>query len=164
MKSLILTPESVIPWERKLPPRTLLERAIEEKQSGRTLDEMLMGARDYISSNHKEKERRRTDRETRGWVYVPPVPVVKAPADLEHLGKYIVYNGHRRRAAAKRAGIMLPCVLLNRPKDRSYLAWEDEFTDTDAMWWDEEVYYLTTVEKITEATWDAARKYHGRLK
>lgn len=163
MKPLILDPKIVLPWEHEHirdHNKSLEERANEEKQMPRLIEEILADIKDYTSASDAERLRRRDDRETKGWKYVPPVPVIKAPADLEHLGKYIVYNGHCRRAASKRAGILLPCLLLEKTRDIGFLFLAKELVDIDAFFWGEKMYSYVRIKRIKEATWESARKYH----
>lgn len=58
--------------------------------------------------------------------YVPPVPVIRAPRELEPIGKYINYNGHHRTDAGLkvmdlRETFRLPCLLIESDKDLKYL-------------------------------------------
>lgn len=54
-------------------------------------------------------------------VYVPPIPIVKAPKDLRHLGDYVNYNGHHRTVAASLARVSPSCMLLEDWQDILYL-------------------------------------------
>lgn len=120
MKLIIANPALVIPWEHEAVwqhNKSLEERAFEEKEKPRARDEILADIQDYLSVSDAERRRRMLDRETKGWKYVPPVPVFEAPEDLLKIGLYVVCNGHNRLAAAKYAGILLPCLLLENGAD-----------------------------------------------
>jgi len=59
-------------------------------------------------------------------VYVPPIPVIKAPSDLKEFGNYVNYNGHHRTSAARRVVALkkdfrVSCILLENWEDICYL-------------------------------------------
>ena len=52
---------------------------------------------------------------------IPPIPVVKAPGDLRHLGDYVNYNGHHRTKSAISASVFPECFLIQSNSDLAYL-------------------------------------------
>jgi len=61
-----------------------------------------------------------------GKVYVPPIPVIHAPADLLYAGDFVNYNGHHRTLAARKAAQLKrnfrpQCILLENWQDICYL-------------------------------------------
>lgn len=122
MKLLVISHEYIIPWEHNRFSKCLTDKAIDEKYLKRPLDEIVANAaaafnelqalgdskdyKKYIGRYHGE-----------GWKHVPPVPVVEVPDDLLHMGFFIIYNGHHRLEAAKRADMPLPVILLENDAD-----------------------------------------------
>ncbi|MFA5887947.1 MAG: hypothetical protein WC852_04530 [Candidatus Nanoarchaeia archaeon] len=127
MKILVISPELIIPSEHKRFDKHLVYRAIDEKYMKRPLEETIANAAaalnelqkiDYVEYRKKYNEIDDND----GWKHVPPVPVVDAPDDLLYLGFFIVYNGHHRLEAARRADMPLPVMLLENDKDIKTIA------------------------------------------
>lgn len=59
-------------------------------------------------------------------VYVPPIPIIRAPFDLKKFGEYVNYNGHHRTLAAKRVkdikkDFLVSCIVLDNLEDILYL-------------------------------------------
>jgi hypothetical protein len=52
---------------------------------------------------------------------VPPIPVVRAPKDLAHLGKWVNYNGHHRTKAAIVADVKPRAFLIQNDEDIKFL-------------------------------------------
>ena len=62
--------------------------------------------RDIIPWEHEDHAARYVRKMKKGnWDNYPAIPVFHAPQDLQHLGRYVQFNGHRRRASAIRAGL-----------------------------------------------------------
>jgi len=53
---------------------------------------------------------------------VPPIPVVRAPEDLRHLGEYVNYNGHKRRVSAIAAEVRPMAYLIEEDDHILFLA------------------------------------------
>ncbi len=96
------------------------------------------------------------------------MPVVEAPEDLLHLGRYVLYGGHHRREAAVRAGILLPAKLLENDEDIQELIRKNGQLSIDGMGW-EKIAYKHCCEKgelkptylaHRESVWDHARVRH----
>lgn len=160
MKALILKPEIIIPWHHENTYETLMQRALEEREMGRTLEDMLNDAWEYLTLTPAERMRRRQDREMKGWRYVQPAPVFDAPNDLLHLGQYVLCNGHNRREAAKRAGIMLPILLIECFQDIIWLVDSDEGVSKTMTLWEHKVYVsncaLEFQDKKEARAWEAS--------
>lgn len=127
MKILVIGPELIIPWEHKGFDEYLAYKAIDEKYMRRPLEETIANAAASLDDIRelgypKYRMKYARGRGSEGWKHVPPVPVVDAPDDLLYLGFFIVYNGHHRLEAAKRAGMPLPVMLLENDKDIKTLA------------------------------------------
>lgn len=169
MKALVLDPEIVIPYETKTPHMGLIWRAFEEKRENRSLEALLAETRmaaefkdwkelkTWMYAERCERNRRlygmKNWEQGLGWRLVPPVPVVEAPADLRDLGQYVVYNGHNRRAAALKAKILLPCLLLEKEQDVDYLAYNGELPPGDTG---------LTLRELVMLTWNNARFVYRR--
>jgi sarcosine oxidase delta subunit len=59
-------------------------------------------------------------------VYIPPIPIIKAPSDLKEFGNYVNYNGHHRTLAARKVvaikkDFRVSCILLENWQDICYL-------------------------------------------
>lgn len=52
---------------------------------------------------------------------IPPIPIMKAPKDLERLGEYMIYNGHHRTKSALVAGINPNAYLIKTSSDIEFL-------------------------------------------
>lgn len=153
MQVIIANPELIIPWEHETVcsyNESLEQRAREEKQNPRTRGEILSDVNEYISVSDAERDRRIWDREMKGWKYVPPVPVFDIPEDMLNIGQYIVYNGHNRLAAAKSAGILLPCILVDSQQALEFCRKLKDFPDLEAK---------PDFESQKYRLWETARTY-----
>lgn len=121
MEILVISPELIMPWEHKYFDERLFYKAIGEKYMERPLEERIANAsaafQELQEIDYLKYRKKYNDRCDEGWKHVPPVPVVEAPNDLLHLGFFIVYNGHTRLEAARRAGMPLPVMLLENDED-----------------------------------------------
>lgn len=156
MKILTISPELIIPWEHKEFDKHLGYKAIDEKYMKRPLEERIANAAAALNelqsigiSKYMKKYADKYD--DNGWKHVPPVPVMEAPVDLLYLGFFIVYNGHHRLEAAKRADMPLPVMLLENDKDINTLA---GFND-DLFFGD----FGNSFQRHREGIWDYAREY-----
>ncbi len=127
MKILTISPELIIPWEHTRFDKHLVYKAIDEKYLKRPLEETIANASAALNEiqsigvyEYSKKYGKGYGKE--GWKHIPPVPVLEAPDDLLYLGFFIVYNGHHRLEAAKRADLPLPVMLLEDDKDIKTLA------------------------------------------
>ncbi len=166
MKALVLNPKDVIAWQPESRHKRFIDRAFEEKGKNTPLETLLAEAqlavefkdwqflREWIYSEQCERNRRLYGVKNwelgMGWRLVPPVPVVEAPKDLRCFWEYVIFNGHHRRTAALRAGIMLPCVMLEGDKGIEYLAYNDELSRCD---------FGRGMNDLKEDTWYTARYY-----
>jgi len=55
-----------------------------------------------------------------------PVPVFKLPEQYTHLGKYVLFDGHHRREAARRTNSHLPLLVLECADDFRFVEGYDE--------------------------------------
>lgn len=155
MKILVISPELIIPWEHTRFDKHLGYKAFDEKYMNRTLEETIANAAAALNelqsigiSKYMKKYADRYD--DNGWKHVPPVPVIEAPDDLLHLGFFIVYNGHHRLEAAKRADMPLPVMLLKDDSDIECLQKHHE----NLFFWLEEDSFQYNRESI----WNYARE------
>lgn len=163
MKPLILDPKIVLPWEHEETEIRLLAKAMAEKQKGRHMEQIILDAvasldELYAIGLDAYRDKYNVADISEGWKHVPPVPVLGAPSDLQGLGMYVIYNGHNRRAAALRAGLLLPSVLVEKARDFDYLEMAGELIP------DDKDIQLFRFGRIAEITFGSAREYHKRKK
>lgn len=100
--------------------------------------------------------------------YVPPIPIIHAPEDLQDLGDYVNYNGHHRTFAARKVGeirkdFQPQCILLESWKDICYLR-------DNPPRYSGEIYpeLIESLEKSFEAhrdfVWEEARRFQKLIK
>ncbi len=159
MRLIPANPKNLLPWEHEdIRSASILERAVEAL--GQPIDEMMRDAQEYLSVSDAERMRRRHDRELRGWKYVAPVPVFEAPEDLLPLGGYVIFNGHNRVAAAKKAGLaLIPCLLLEGEADFGYIKYNNEENDRGSR--EIGIGGDISFEELRRGVWNCARFYHS---
>lgn len=52
---------------------------------------------------------------------LPPVPVLEIPEKYKHLGEYVLIDGHKRRNAAKKAGIDVNAMIIESGEDIKHI-------------------------------------------
>lgn len=121
MRIIIADASLVIPWEHEETTKSLKCAAKQESKMNRPLEELLYLGNHFME--HMDVDAGPAEFPD----YVPPIPVIEAPAELRQYGRFIVYNGHHRLAAAKKAGLAIPLILIETGKDLSYMPGTREF-------------------------------------
>ncbi|MBU2638770.1 MAG: hypothetical protein KJ955_07390 [Nanoarchaeota archaeon] len=115
MRVVIADASLVIPYEHERTTKGLMRKAKKESRMNRPLEELL-----YLG-NHFMEHMNVYAGPAEFPDYVPPIPVIEAPAELRQYGRFIVYNGHHRLAAAKKADLAIPLILIETGRDLSYM-------------------------------------------
>lgn len=165
MRLLTIDPTIAIPWEHTSSSASLLRKAREEVSGAEPLSRVLAREKrrlkEEIFTNQISDG---VDNETWGWSGIPPVPLVPAPVDLYGLGIYVLYEGHHRREAARRAGIMLPCKLIESDEDIEILVAAREAIGTGwgPMFKNGELTLPSTYQAHVNYVWQKAREFNRR--
>lgn len=149
MKTLVISPEYIIPWEQPYEAGSFERRAFEEKGRNRSIEEILAEANAFPFRGYGHEMPEDTGK---GWGNVPLIPVFDAPDNLLHLGFFVVYNGNHRRFAANKAGISIPVLLLENDRDIEMLKIYRKKECKGVL-------DGLTFEETRNAIWDKARIY-----